>query len=47
MTEIVLYVAAVPAAVLGVYVLGWMFSRGYHRGKREFLARIKSEHCSN
>jgi hypothetical protein len=33
----------VPASVAFVYVLGWSFSTGYHKAKREFVNQILSE----
>lgn len=38
-------VAAVIVATMLIYVLAWAGSRGWHRGKREFLARLHRDHC--
>jgi hypothetical protein len=36
-------VVGVPASVGFVYVLGWSFSTGYHKAKREFVNQLLSE----
>lgn len=41
---VIILVVAFPVVVMPLtYVLGWVFSRGYHRGKLEFVHRLMTE----
>jgi hypothetical protein len=45
-TQNLLYGAlAFAVAYPAVYGLGWAWSRGFHRGKREFVERLVKDNC--
>lgn len=40
MSNFLLYVIGVCIGVVGVYLVGYLFSKGYHKAKREFVDSI-------